>query len=155
MSSISPVSTPPAQSGSARSHVVVVYSDDPKLRDAVRMAVGRRPASDLGRVEWIEATTGDELLAAVDAGGVDLVVLDGEARPTGGLGIAKQLKDELKDCPPTLVLVARKDDRWLASWSLADAVLSLPVDPPATREAVADLLRHREAALPVRRNVVV
>ncbi len=147
--------TPPAPAQPARSHLVVLYSDDPKLRDALRMAVGRRPATDLGRVEWVEAATGDALLAAVDAGGVDLVVLDGEARPTGGLGLAKQLKDEIEDCPPTLVLVARRDDRWLASWSLADAVLALPVDPPAMRAAVADLLRHREAALPVRRNVTI
>ena len=148
-------STPPASAPSGHAHVVLLYSDDPKLRDAVRMAVGRRPSADLGRVEWVDAATGDELLAAVDAGGVDLVVLDGEARPTGGMGLAKQLKDEIEDCPPTLVLVARKDDRWLASWSLADAVLPLPVDPPAMREAVADLLRHRESALPVRRNVVI
>jgi DNA-binding response OmpR family regulator len=134
---------------------VVVYSDDAKLRDAVRMAVGRRPAPDTGRVEWVEAGSNLEILAAVDAGGVDLVILDGEARPTGGLGLAKQLKDELKDCPPTLVLVARKDDTWLASWSLADAVLPLPVDPPALREAAATLLRQRQAALPVRRSAAI
>ena len=113
-----------------RTHTVLVYSDDASVRDRVRMAVGRRPAGDLGRVEWVECSTGADVLKAVDAGGVDLVVLDGEARPTGGLGLAKQLKDELEDCPPTLVLVARKDDAWLASWSLADAVLPLPVDPP-------------------------
>lgn len=134
---------------------VVVYSDDAKLRDAVRMAVGRRPAPDTGRVDWVEAGSSLEILAAVDAGGVDLVILDGEARPTGGLGLAKQLKDELKDCPPTLVLVARKDDAWLASWSLADAFLTLPVDPPALREAAAGLLRHRQAALPVRRSAAI
>lgn len=134
---------------------VVVYSDDANLRDAVQMAVGRRPATDTGRVEWVEAGSNLEILAAVDAGGVDLVILDGEARPTGGLGIAKQLKDELKDCPPTLVLVARKDDAWLAKWSLADAVLALPIDPPALREAVAGLLRHRQAALPVRRSAAI
>jgi DNA-binding response OmpR family regulator len=134
---------------------VVVYSDDANLRDAVRMAVGRRPAADTGRVEWIETGSNLEILAAVDAGGVDLVILDGEARPTGGLGIAKQLKDELKDCPPTLVLVARKDDAWLAKWSLADAVLALPIDPPALREAVAGLLRQRQAALPVRRSAAI
>jgi DNA-binding response OmpR family regulator len=145
------MSTSPPGDPGARAHRVLVYSDDPKLRDAVRLAVGRRPAADLGRVEWVEAATGAEVLKAVDAGGIDVVVLDGEARPTGGLGLAKQLKDELADCPPVLVLVARKDDTWLASWSLADAVLSLPVDPPATLEAVAGLLRHREAALPVRR----
>lgn len=142
-------------SSPARTHTVVVYSDDPVMRGAVLTAIGRRPATDLGRVEWVECTTGRELLGVLDAGGVDLVVLDGEARPTGGLGLAKQIKDELADCPPTLVLVARKDDAWLAKWSLADAVASLPVDPPSLVDAVVALLRHREAALPVRRAAAV
>jgi DNA-binding response OmpR family regulator len=139
----------------ARTHTVLVYSDDPKLRDAVRLAVGPRPADDLGRVEYVDCATGADVLKAVDAGGIDVVVLDGEARPTGGLGLGKQLKDEIDDCPPTLVLVARKDDSWLAKWSLADAVLPLPVDPFAMVDAVAELLRHREAALPVRRAAAV
>lgn len=130
---------------------VLVYSDDARLRDTVMNAIGRRPAPDTGRVEWIEAASNLELLTAVDAGGVDVIILDGEARPTGGMGIAKQLKDELADCPPTLVLVARHADIWLATWSLADAVLALPIDPPALRDAVAGLLRARHAALPVRR----
>ena len=85
-----------------RTHTVIVYSDDPSVRDGVRTAVGRRPASDLGRVEWVECTTGPDLIRLVDAGGVDLVVLDGEAWPTGGLGLARQMKDELVDAPPTL-----------------------------------------------------
>jgi DNA-binding response OmpR family regulator len=136
---------------SARTHTVLLYSDDPRFRDMVRLAVGRRPAGDLGRVEYLECATGDKLLAAVDGGGVDVAVLDGEARPTGGLGLAKQLKDELQDCPHVLVLVARKDDTWLASWSLADAVLPQPVDPVLLCETVAGLLRSRESALPVRR----
>jgi DNA-binding response OmpR family regulator len=138
-------------SSSQTVHRVLVYSSYPAFRDAVRTAVGRRPAADLGRLEYLEAATVEELLAAVDAGGVDALVLDGEARPAGGLGLAKQLKDELADCPPTLVLVQRRDDAWLASWSLADAVLPLPVDPPAVCAAVADLLRQRAANLPVRR----
>ena len=135
----------------ARTHLVVVYSDDPAVRDSVRTALGRRPAADLGRVEWVECSTGDQVLAAVDAGGVDLVVLDGEAWPTGGMGLAKQLKDEIQDCPPTLLLVARQDDRWLADWSLADAVLQYPADPAVLTAAAAEQLRHREARLPVRR----
>ena len=135
----------------ARTHTVVVYSDDPAVRDTVRTAVGRRPAADLGRVGWVECSTGDELIRLVDKGAVDLVVLDGEAWPTGGLGLARQMKDELKDCPPTLVLIARRDDRWLATWSMADAVLPLPVDAPALAAASAELLRQRESRLPVRR----
>jgi CheY-like chemotaxis protein len=134
---------------------VLVYSDDPAFRDAVRLAVGRRPSPDLERVEFVEAPTGAALLEAVDAGGIDVVVIDGEARPTGGFGLAKQLKDELHDCPPVLVMVARKDDTWLAKWSLADAVLPLPVDAPATAAAVVDLLKHREQALPVRRTAAL
>ncbi len=132
-------------------HVVLLYSDDPHVRASVRTAVGRRPAADLGRVEWVECATGAQVLRAVDKGGVDLAVLDGEAWPTGGLGLAKQLKDELKDCPPTLVLIARRDDTWLAAWSLADAVVPHPIDAPQLAAAVAELLRHRSQRLPVRR----
>jgi DNA-binding response OmpR family regulator len=142
-----------APSTSARTHAVVVYGDDVAVRDQVRGAVGRRPADDLGRIEWIECQTGKQVLAAVDGGGIDAVVLDGEAWPTGGMGLAKQMKDELPDCPPVLVLVARRDDRWLATWSQADAVVSHPIDPPELTAALVELLRRREAGLPVRRAV--
>lgn len=141
----------PASASSARTLGVVVYSTDPAVRDSVRTALGRRPAGDLGRLEWTECATGPELIALVSAGGVDLVILDGEAWPTGGLGLARQMKDEVRDCPPTLVLIARPDDRWLATWSMADAVLPLPVDAPALAGASVELLRGRESGLPVRR----
>ena len=140
-----------AVSAPARTHTVIVYSDDPSVRDAVRTALGRRPAPDLGRVEYVELATGDDVVRRVDEGGVDLLVLDGEAWPTGGMGLSKQLKDELRDCPPTLVLIARRDDTWLANWSLADAVLPHPIDAFALASAAAELLRQREARLPVRR----
>ena len=140
-----------AASAPARTHTVLVYSDDPKVRDTVRTALGRRPAADLGRVEYVELAAGDDVVRRVDEGGVDLLVLDGEAWPTGGMGLSKQLKDELRDCPPTLVLIARHNDKWLATWSLADAVLPHPIDAFALASAAADLLRQREARLPVRR----
>ena len=44
----------------------------------------------------------------MDEGGFDLVILDGEATPAGGMGIAKQLKDEIADCPPILVLTGTR-----------------------------------------------
>ena len=142
-----------ASSAAPRTHAVVVYSDDAAVRDQVRSAVGRRPADDLGRIEWVECSTGKQVLAAVDGGGVDAVVLDGEAWPTGGLGLAKQLKDELADCPMVCVLIARRDDRWLATWSQADAVVPHPIDPAELTTALAELLRRRDAGLPVRRSV--
>jgi DNA-binding response OmpR family regulator len=132
-------------------HTVLVFSDDPAVRERIRMAVGRRPASDVGAVRYVEASAGDEVVAAVDAGGVDLLLLDAEAQPTGGMGISRQLKNEIDDCPLICLVLARNDDRWLATWSQADATLSHPLDPLRAGEVVADLLRRRAGSLPAGR----
>jgi DNA-binding response OmpR family regulator len=124
---------------------VLVFSHRPAVRDAIITAVGRRPAPDLGRVRFLEAEGIAEVLAAADAGEVDLAVLDGEAQPTGGMGLSRQLKNEIEDCPPIIVTVRRQDDRWLATWSLADAVLVHPLDPLTAAETVADVLRRAQA----------
>jgi CheY-like chemotaxis protein len=139
------VSTPTAE------YTVLVFSDDPAVRERIRMAVGRRPAADVGQVRYLEASTGAEVVAAVDAGGVDLLLLDGEAQPTGGMGISRQLKNEIADCPLICLVLARKDDLWLATWSQADATLSHPLDPLVAAEVVADLLRRRAGSLPTAR----
>ena len=128
-------------------HNVVVFSHNPQFRENVRFAVGRRPAQDLGRVEYLECTTGDEVVAQVDAGEIDLLILDGEAQPTGGMGICRQLKNEREVSPPICIVIARRDDRWLATWSQADAVLVHPLDPLAAAETVAEVLRG--SAVPV------
>jgi DNA-binding response OmpR family regulator len=127
---------------------VLVYSSRPEVRDAVRTAVGRRPASDVGRLTWLEAATGEEVVAAVDGGGIDLCILDGESQPTGGLALSRQMKYEIADCPAICVLIARQPDRWLAHWSLADATLALPVDPLVAPDVVAGLLRERAGRRP-------
>ncbi len=129
--------------------IVLVYSQRPEVRAAVRTAVGRRPAPDSARIEWVECGTDRELTIQLDTGEIDLAILDGEAQPTGGMGLARQFKYELKSCPPIAVLVARPQDAWLASWSLADAVISRPLDPVAAAATVADLLRSRLAGIPV------
>ena len=153
MSDALPSGSTRASSGAPRTHRVLVYSDDPAVRASVLTALGRRPAADLGRIEWVEVASGPKVVETVDAGGLDLAIFDGEAWPTGGLGLCKQLKDEVRDCPPVLVLIARRDDAWLATWSLADAVVPLPIDPPELTAAATEQLRRRESALPVRRAV--
>ena len=70
-------------------------------------------------------------------------MLDGEAVPAGGMGVCRQLKDEIYMCPPILVLIGRPQDGWLATWSRADAVVSHPLDPIAVADAVASLMRRR------------
>ncbi|WP_157101385.1 Rv3143 family two-component system response regulator [Nocardia shimofusensis] len=125
---------------------VLVYSNDADTRRQVVLAVGTRPHPDLPELEFLEVATAPAVIERLDAGGIDLAVLDGEAAPAGGLGIAKQLKDELSDCPPILVLTGRPDDAWLAKWSRAEAAVAHPIDPLRLTESVVDLLRNRLAA---------
>jgi DNA-binding response OmpR family regulator len=127
---------------------VLVYSDDVNTREQVKLAVGRRPAPELPRVEFLECATEPAVIAALDRGGVDVCVLDGEAVPSGGLGICRRIKDEIYQCPPVLVLIGRPQDGWLATWSRADAVVSHPLDPIRVADAVASLMRQRLARTP-------
>ena len=128
---------------------VLVYSHRPEVRAAVRTAVGRRPAPDVGPVNYVECSTGAEVVDLVRGGGIDLCILDGEAQPTGGLALSRQLDEELADRPAVCVLVARQQDRWLAHWSMAEATLPFPVDPLVAPQVIADLLRTgRSAARP-------
>ncbi|MBC7290138.1 MAG: hypothetical protein H5T83_02220 [Actinotalea sp.] len=124
---------------------VLLYSSDATTREAVRLAVGRRIARDLPPIEWVEVATADVVVATVDAGGLDLIVLDGEAAKNGGMGLCRQLKDEIFRCPPVVLLIARPQDAWLASWSQADAVVARPLDPIAVQETVAGVLRRAHA----------
>jgi DNA-binding response OmpR family regulator len=126
---------------------VLLYSDDPEVRHRMRLAIGDRPAKDLS-VRFVETSTYAETVRLLDDSDVDLLVLDGEATPAGGIGIARQLKDEVSDAPPTCVVIARAADRWLAAYAKVDATLVHPLDPLTTGQTVAALLRTRAGALP-------
>jgi len=126
---------------------ILVFSHRSEVRETIITAVGRRPAADIGRVVYVEVSTIAEVLMEMDAGEIDLAILDGEAQPTGGIGLCRQLKNEITDCPPIVIAVRRKDDRWLATWSQADSVIVHPLDPLTAAETVADVLRSKR--LPV------
>ncbi|OUD03280.1 hypothetical protein [Streptomyces swartbergensis] len=124
---------------------VLVYSDDSTTREQVRLATGRRPAPDVPLVEFVECATPGAVLKELDRGGIDVCVLDGEAVPMGGMGLCRQIKDEVFDCPPVLLLIGRPQDAWLATWSRAESAVTLPVDPVEFAAALASLLRERAA----------
>ena len=123
-------------------YTVLLYSDDLAVRDRIRLAIGVRPAADLS-VEFADASTWEECRILLDTYEIDLMVLDGEAAPAGGLGIARQTKDEYATPPPTCVVIARAADRWLAAFAQVDATLVHPLDPVTTGQTVAGLLRGR------------
>lgn len=126
---------------------IIVYSDDSSVRSSIVSALGVRVAKDLPEHEIHEFATGPALRAYIDSKNVagefraDLFILDGEAAQEGGLGIARQLKDEVFNCPPILVITGRKEDKWLAAWSLAEASVVHPIDPFTLAKTAAELLR--------------
>ena len=124
---------------------VLVYSDDRDVRATVLSALGPRPHPDLPAFEYVESATEPAVWRHLDGasgeGRFDLVILDGEAVPAGGLGIARQMKDEIYQAPPVLVLTGRPQDAWLATWSRADAALPHPIDQLRLAEVVIDMAR--------------
>ncbi len=121
---------------------VLLFSGDRTVREQVRLALGRKVASDLPSIEIVEVATGPAMLKLLDQGrDYGLIIMDGEAQPEGGFGLAHQVKEDYDDAPPVLLLVARVADAWLGTWSRAEAISSYPVDPIRLPEQVASLLR--------------
>ena len=120
---------------------ILVYSDNVQAREEVMRALGKRLHPELPEFDYVEVATGPMVIRTMDEGGIDLAILDGEATPTGGMGIAKQLKDELHSCPPIVVITGRPDDAWLARWSRAEAAVPHPIDPIVLGRTVLGLLR--------------
>ena len=127
-----------------QTQTVLLYSDKAEIRDRMRLAVGTRPAPDL-TLQFVDAASYRECISLVDTYELDLLLLDGEAQPAGGLGVARQLRDERDDCPPICVVIARAADRWLAAYSGADATLVHPLDPVTTGQTFAGLLQRTPA----------
>ncbi len=121
---------------------IALFSDDASVRETVKKALGSRIAPDLPTHTIAEFATGPALRSRVDGGkNFDLYILDGESVPEGGLGIAKQLKDEVFNCGTVIVLVGRASDAWLAGWSRAEGVISHPIDPFTIAATVAEIFR--------------
>lgn len=126
---------------------ILVYSDDSSIRQNLISALGKRLAPELPENEILEFATGPAIRQYLDnKGKADLFILDGEAAPEGGMGIARQLKDEIFNCPPVLLIVARAEDHWLGSWSRAEDVVVYPIDPFTFASRAAKLITTRTLA---------
>ncbi|MDO5727438.1 MAG: hypothetical protein Q4Q03_05905 [Bowdeniella nasicola] len=120
---------------------VLLFSDNATTRQQVMNAVGRRPGPGLPQLRWDETATAAMVIDKVEAHQYELLILDAEATKEGGMAVAKQLKQEIFNCPPILLLIARPQDSWLAHWSEADDVLHMPLQPRRVQEKIAGLLK--------------
>ncbi|MDR3202402.1 MAG: hypothetical protein LBT54_04640 [Bifidobacteriaceae bacterium] len=119
---------------------ILLYSDNRDTRAEVLAAVGQRVGPRGVPVRWTEAASPAAALAEAATLDYALVVADAEAGKLGGIGLARQLEQELAAAPPILILAARAQDAWLGSWSGAVEAILLPADPFELGAAVARLL---------------
>lgn len=125
------------------SQIVLVYSDNSLVRAGIKRSITPAPAADIAPILVREFATADALKEYfADKGSADLIILDGEAAPVGGLGLAREIKDEIYGAPPIIGAIAREADRWLATWARLDAIVIHPIDPRTLAREVATLLRR-------------
>ena len=102
-----------ASATNERKLTIAIYSDDSTVRSSIITALGNRISSNLPEHKIVEFATGPALRLYLDSKqSVDLFILDGEAVPEGGLGLARALKDEVFNCPPILAITGRVQDNW-------------------------------------------
>src|SRR4051794_25745795 len=94
----------PSDTGSAgeRPIKVLIYSDDSTTRERVVRAPGRRGPPARPPIKTLDSATPAAVVSAVDKGGFDALIRDGEPPPGGGMGVCRQLHDEIYQCPPVL-----------------------------------------------------
>ena len=122
---------------------VLVFSDNSSTRQAVITGVGFKASKDTAPIEWLEAATSFGVFELVDSHDIAVLVLDGETQKEGGMSVAKELANTRENLPPILMLTARPQDQWLATWAGASRIVSAPFDSQELQENLAELLRAR------------
>jgi two-component system response regulator len=122
---------------------VLVFSDNSSTRQAVITGVGFKASKDTAPIEWLEAATAFGVFELVDSHDIAVLVLDGETQKEGGMSVAKELANTRENLPPILMLTARPQDQWLATWAGASRIVSAPFDSQELQENLAELLRAR------------
>jgi DNA-binding response OmpR family regulator len=129
----------------------LLISPDPALREQLRVAVGSVERRTGEPWEYLEAPNGIVGLKIAWRTMPDLVVADEIASGAGAFAVAKDLRGAAEPFGGAIVLIlARRQDTWLAKWSGADAWLVKPVDPFRLADIVVEQLeqhaRRREPA---------
>ncbi|HEX2031524.1 MAG TPA: hypothetical protein VHL78_09005 [Actinomycetota bacterium] len=122
----------------------LVISADPELRRLLVVALRSAERRTGEPWEYLEASNGLRGLRVAWRERPDVVVADEIASGAGAFAVARDLRGAAEPFPGGVVIVlARREDEWLARWSGADAWLTRPVDPFALADTVVDLIGRR------------
>jgi DNA-binding response OmpR family regulator len=125
----------------------LLISPDPKVRENLRVTLGALEREVSQPWRYLEAADGLEGIRVAWRERPDVVVADEIASRAGAFAVVKDLKGAIEPFPGVVVVVlARRQDEWLAKWSGADAWFVKPVDPFALADTVISLLEQRNAA---------
>ncbi|MEP6973053.1 MAG: hypothetical protein ABI869_02795 [Actinomycetota bacterium] len=126
---------------------VLLVSPDPASRELMALAVRsieRRIGSPL---RFRAAKNGELGIRAALRDRPQIVVADEIASRAGAFALAKALRDDAEPFTGVIViLLERKQDKWLARWSGADAWFVRPVDPFELADRVLELVTEKESA---------
>ncbi len=120
---------------------ILVYSDNPNTRQAVMLALGKRVHPDLPELSYVEVATGPVVVQQLDAGGIDLAILDGEATPEGGMGTGQTAQRRNRRRPADRGADRPPRRRLAGGWSRAEGAVPHPIDPIRLSRTVLELLR--------------
>jgi len=119
---------------------ILLYSDNADMRRNVRLAVGEQLGQRGVQVEWTEVATAPVAMLLTEERKFDLIIGDNETTKLGGVGLVRQMRNELDWEPNVLLLLARQQDAWLAAWAGADSAMLTPLDPFTLRQRVMEML---------------
>jgi DNA-binding response OmpR family regulator len=121
----------------------LLISPDPQVRENLRVTLGALGREGGRPWRYLEAADGLEGIRVAWRERPDLVVADEIASRAGAFAVVKDLKGATEPFPGVVVVVlARRQDEWLARWSGADAWFVKPVDPFALADTVTSLLQR-------------
>jgi len=126
---------------------VLLVSPDPRSRELMALAV-RSIERRLGEELTFRAAANGELgIRAAQRERPEIVIADEIASRAGAFALAKTLRDDADPYTGVIViLLERKHDAWLASWSGADAWFVKPADPFEVADRVLELVTEKESA---------
>ena len=119
---------------------ILLYSDNSEFRANVIEAVGIRPGAGMPKVEWVESATEEGAVMKYKEGDFDLLILDGETQKVGAMALLRRLEVEFDNLPPSITILARQQDSWIAKFSGTTKMLYYPIDPIELQQTVTQLL---------------
>jgi CheY-like chemotaxis protein len=123
---------------------VLLVSPDPASREMMRLVVRGVERQVGSPLRFLEAKNGEEGVRVALRERPDAIVADEIASREGAFSLARTIRGDPEPYRGVIViLLERRQDRWLARWSGADAWFVKPVDAFELAERLTELLAER------------